>query len=426
MNPHALIRPPHPAALWLVALLVIVPFYRLLTVDVGSVSLSIVDAMIMASATLLASALLWRTPIHWPKGMFTGAIGAFLLSIGLSMVHAYDPSRSFHYLLSITLDVLLFVVVYQCLQSRKALRAFSLVYCLSVSFLSVIAMFQAATAMFEVGTPTSVSGTFFVRNEMVSYILPGFAIAFGTASTPGRWRPAFILCSFVTFSAIVVSRGRAGLLLAALMALVALVAAAKRGNRATSILFVLGWLAVTVPTTYLLVHSSRDDLGARYTTSAFSEVSGERGSLWARIRVLQGLANAFLERPILGIGADNFTVLSGHFIPLANLDAQHNFYKIQPHNSYAGALAETGVVGLGGLLFLVIVGLSGFRALKLAPAADRGTILGVMLGYLSIVMFLASYDGISRYIFWILLAAAMATRSVMSRATIRISVGVPR
>jgi O-antigen ligase len=73
---------------------------------------------------------------------------------------------------------------------------------------------------------------------------------------------------------------------------------------------------------------------------------------------------------------------------------------VQPHNTYLGALAEIGILGLTGLLAILLPILwrvVSFDTRQRVPDA----VLGIGVAYAVVLAHLITFDGIARYPLWI-------------------------
>ena len=80
---------------------------------------------------------------------------------------------------------------------------------------------------------------------------------------------------------------------------------------------------------------------------------------------------------------------------------------IQPHNSYLGLLAESGVIAFIGLVMICWSGLKQFWMARIYDK-QRAVMYGLGCAYLSILMIMAVFDGFVRYNFWLFLGLLVA------------------
>ncbi|HED66158.1 MAG TPA: O-antigen ligase family protein [Planctomycetes bacterium] len=410
--PRKRVAPPSRGVLTFLVLAVLsIPFYRLLTVEVGPFFISSVDALTVISGIYVSAMFLMGRPLAWPRGRFQTFLALYIFAVAASGLGALDQGRSLHYLAAVLLNLVLFTVTFQCMRTPRTLEILSRSYCLACLLLAVVALAQGLR-MLEGGPLVSATGTLGSRNEMIYFLLPGFAIAAGNAMGRGWKRFGYLLVAGVLLAAILVSRGRAGVLLCLGVGFVApiLTSGSRRGVRVLEPLALWGLLALLGLA--LVSISGSGELVERYLHSIQTEFREQRGSVWARYEVLRGAWNAFTSHPIFGIGADNFALASGVYVDAGANVGQHDFAAIQPHNSYVGALAETGIAGFVGLLGLLSAGLSGLGAVRRAPLDQRPLLAGVVLAFLVLIVDLAVFDGVVRPVTWLFLALALAAREI--------------
>lgn len=393
------------------ALLLCLPFYRALTLPVGPVHLSIADGITLLCGLYIGAAFCLGRPIAWPVRAFSVALALYLFAICGSIIDAYSRSRSIHYLASILLDLVLFVTVYQVMRTPRSLRVFTASY---VTAACIVAGFAALQGMAVLGGGgvASVAGTLAARNEMVFVLLPGFAMALASAFQRGPARLGYVAAALLILAAVVLSRGRAGTLFClALLMWVPLLVLRSRGLRVVEVLVLWGALALAGGL-FFTSSGVGERLLSRYTTSLQAEFADQRGSAWTRFEVLRGALAAYRSSPVLGIGADNFKLTSGHYVEGGDGGGLHDLSEIQPHSTYLGALAETGLLGLAGFAGLVLAGLLSLRGLRYCRPADRPVLVGVLTAFACLAAYLAVFDAGARPNTWMFLAVALATREV--------------
>ena len=140
----------------------------------------------------------------------------------------------------------------------------------------------------------------------------------------------------------------------------------------------------------------------------FSEMGrGERGIDETRVRQMRLLTRYFPNHPLFGAGPANYSI---------------RYAVHEMHNSYLGALAETGLAGFGAIcLWVFAVWNAGWRGLKLSRNTDQQLLIFVYLfGFFLLLLYQMTMFGIRQRPWWF--AAGMMiclAGSVVSRAAPR-------
>jgi O-antigen ligase len=103
----------------------------------------------------------------------------------------------------------------------------------------------------------------------------------------------------------------------------------------------------------------------------FNAFSSERGYIF------DASWQMFKVNPIFGIGADAFKSAYPHFASLA--DSKRFADPPQPHNVYLGILAQTGLIGLAGLLASIGIGYAWYRNCKSPEKKKQALPYGISL-----------------------------------------------
>jgi O-antigen ligase len=125
--------------------------------------------------------------------------------------------------------------------------------------------------------------------------------------------------------------------------------------------------------------------------------------------------NLFLEHPWTGVGLGRFAKERVEVARLAEADwmTRTDFHKRSPHNSYAKALAETGLVGFLPLAALwLALGVGGFGAALKLTLAGEGWAAPVYASLLGMSLHLWTISGLTGTAPWFVygLAAAVIER----------------
>jgi len=404
----------------LVGLLVLaLPWYRVVALDVGPISLSVVDVVIIVGGFLHFVSILQRHALRKPPPLVV--IGGGLLFFGAlgSLAATHNVAVSSQALASLLLKVVMMWLIVDAIENMRDLQRMIVLYIVASVAIAIPAIWQQVTNVMGGMPLESVAGTFRARNEMVTYIVPGFLMALALMMTPrgSRYRAkVFGVAAVLCFSAVVLCRGRAGVFIAAVLGVLVLFLRSRQiGSRARVIGIVVGagiLLAAIGIGVAFLDGGAISKLVNRYSIeSVVGEAENERGSTFTRLLVMDGLLRAWSKSPYIGIGFGTFKERSPDYIEMGLLG--RNVDVIQPHNTYLGLLAEAGPFALGGLLLLVIQGVGVLRRYHSSSDSEQRLRIAVGMGFAAISLNLFTFDGLTRYVFWILLGLSLVVANRM-------------
>jgi O-Antigen ligase len=161
-------------------------------------------------------------------------------------------------------------------------------------------------------------------------------------TTRSRWRPLLTLACAATLASIVLTFSRAGTVTAVLsLGLLAVLAFLRKFPRGAT---AVGLLALVVPLTLACAALQYDGLDRRLLAGLdeSSALQPARTEFWSV--AVQMTA----DHPLLGVGPDNFRWL---FTSYSGVDADN--LGIHAHNQYLEALADTGILGVLSLIWLL-------------------------------------------------------------------------
>ena len=340
-------------------------------------------------------------------------LAAFLAWVVLSSLWAESLTNVGEAVLRFGLNMVLFPIVYAAVRTRRHVV-------LVLSALVAGAILSAATGVI-LGSGLRLTGAAFEANELAATLVAGLALAGGLAaaathsSTRGVALGAAAICAVGTF----LTLSRAGLVALG----VVLVAALFFAGRLRGPAIVAGVVVVAAGFGYfaaLAPPESRERVTSLETTG--------RSDVWT-------VASRMVEdNPVLGVGANNFTNTSVHYLLQPGEIERSDFIVDEPkgaHNIYLHILAELGVVGL--TLFLAILYLSlkstvvatrRFREVgdRQAEMVSRGVLLA-LIGLLSADFFASTQFNNQ---LWFLLAlgpalAALAREPAVSSKSARLA-----
>ena len=355
------------------------------------------------------------TAVPAPAPALYAAVVAFLLWTTLSLTWARRSTPALDQLGLWLIAAAVFAVVATSLRDARSLimvvRAF-----VAGAVLSVLV--GAAVAVLTPGGPL-VEQTFFEDRLQGGAGDPNFlaaglvaaiplAVALRSAARGPTERGLMLVALLVLVAGLGATQSRGGIVAACAVALAAVVLSRGRRGRAA---LAAGAVAALVVAALALAPG-----GLERVTTPDPEGDG-RADLWR-------IAGRMVEdQPVLGVGVGNFPVRSGEFVrepgslEFVDLIAEQ---RMDVHNAYLQALAETGILGL--LLFVAVAGL----ALGSARTAERrlaargdaaladvahGLVLA-LVGMLTALVFI-SYGHDSRL--WLLFALGPALLAISAR-----------
>jgi putative inorganic carbon (HCO3(-)) transporter len=354
---------------------------------------------LLAVVFLLASAL-WLAAQHYRQGSLPGsglrrALLVFVAAAALSVPGSVNLRGSLLELLRILAAVMMFVVLEQLIVNRTVLKQVLLAAYLSLVFPLAYTLFGFVT-----GGPASeikgafirITGPFAQSNTFARYLM--VMIVFGVALFPHldrAWRLAIGAALGLSSVFLLLTYTRTAILGAALGVVVVGLVQSKR--------LLLGLLLLAVCAMVFVPQFS-----SRFTSLA--EVAGgetaSRNSLSWRVGYWTEVLPLAKANPVTGIGLSS--------TQLSTDEAK------QPHNDFLRAYVETGLLGLGAYLAMLVALLAtGRRAVRASPPGsfDRGVAAGFLGCAVAFVAVSFAANVISNVVLlWYLFAFAAAAAFV--------------
>jgi O-antigen ligase len=346
-----------------------------------------------------------------------GALGLLLAWLSLSVIWADDPGLAWMDLRAWFFAAAVLIVVATTITSPGRLRlillafAFGAVLSVVIGWLGGGPHVVAASIDPAATVPKRFGGAEGNPNYLAMQLVPAIVLAAALVADRGRAivRWGLAACVAVLTVGLASTQSRGGLLAAAVVALAAIVVYGRRWSQA---LLVALALAVTVAGAWLALSPQ-----APRRVFRFDDGGAGRSTLW---RVAWRVAKA---EPVQGVGLNNFRAVAPGYVRQPGSLRDVEKITDRPHvvhNTYLQLLAETGVVGLGLFLAVVIACLA--AAWRAATAFDR---LGEgHLALLSRAVLLACVGGLAAQMFasagselrlWLLLALGPALWTIAKR-----------
>jgi O-antigen ligase len=297
----------------------------------------------------------------------SGALLMFLAWNGLSFAWSEHPAAAFDALSRLGLNAILFLIVFTAVRSeRDVLRVFW-AFIIGASLATIVGVLTGAGPS-AYGEAARISSASDDANELAAVLVASLALATGLALVARR-SPALRTVAFgaaaLSLAGIVLTVSRSGLIALAVASLAAIVFAGRWRPR---VLVITGMVVASAVFyfAFLAPESARE----RVTTT--EEGGHGREDIW---KVGWRMVEA---HPVRGVGAGNFNTSSIHYLlvqpgVLRRSDFIVDTQKVA-HNAYLQAWAETGVIGLG-LFLAVILGLLACSLRAIRQFARDGNLL---------------------------------------------------
>jgi len=334
-----------------------------------------------------------RVPNIGPKGRMTVMIaGAFVASVALAEMAAYDLGDGVSYLRSLLVGVVALTLIPLVIRTRDDLRNITSVALIIACASALVAILQQLSGGYIVqlaverladGEPVRWVGrstglaTNSVRlsNDLTLFLFPVLGVLL-MQGVPRKLHPYLTGVAIVFVVALYFSQTRtwipSALAAAAIMALLT----GRRYQREFLLLVAVGAVALAGASA---IH------GGRYSRDLSSDSSAaSRPVLWGA-----GL-NIALDNPILGVGHAGFLELAPRYAHdlapglLAHQNAGESLGRLEPHNDYINVWVSFGLPGLGFYLLLLV--LTGGNFIQVARQSSDPLFQGIALGGLGTLM----------------------------------------
>jgi O-antigen ligase len=279
----------------------------------------------------------------------SAALLLFLAWNGLSFAWSEHPAAALDALSRFGLNAILFFIVFTAIRTeRDVLRVFW-AFIAGASLATVIAVLSGAGPT-PYGQAARISSSSDNANELAAVLVAGAALATGLALVSRR-SPALRIGAFgaasICLAGIVLTVSRSGLIALFVASIAAVVFAGRWRPRVLA----LSGLVIGSAVIYFAFFAPAT---ARERVTTSEEGGHGREDIW---KIGWRMVEA---HPITGIGAGNFANTTVHYLLVQpGLVRRADFIIDTPkvaHNAYLQAWAETGVIGLG-LFLAVIIGL---------------------------------------------------------------------
>jgi O-antigen ligase len=226
--------------------------------------------------------------------------------------------------------------------------------------------------------------------------------------TKATWqRVALAAWGLVALATLYFTSARNGMVAVAAAVFVFLVIHRRRVPMLLKIGAAVGAVAVVILATVIIVHP-----GSNKPAKVFRRVDVFRSNtIRTRAYWWQAGVKMFVHRPITGWGPDSFVTHFARYLPRAAAPVGDSETADKPHNVFVEHAAETGILGLGAYLALIVVAFRrGFRRLRDAPPEEHdliATFLALLGAYLAQAFFSIDVAAIA-LVGWVTLGAIAA------------------
>lgn len=172
---------------------------------------------------------------------------------------------------------------------------------------------------------------------------------------------------------------------------------------------IISLVAMVIAVSSIFIFKETKFIQSSPTLSRLASISVNDLTGMSRLNIWKISYEAFLERPILGYGQDNFShIFARKFIPekMWNLEPWYD----RSHNVFFDWLVAAGILGLLAYLSLYVVTLSlMWRKHSDMPMREKAIITGALAGYFVHNVFV--FDNLTSYILFLLLIAYVVVRT---------------
>ncbi|HWC66538.1 MAG TPA: O-antigen ligase family protein, partial [Acidimicrobiales bacterium] len=352
-----------------------------------------IDAGGLAAATLLFGAVLWlfagwRAGTLRPLSTLSKLLLVMIMVQFASVLVAVDPGGALRASLKSASGLLMFVVLEQLFaQDRRRIQGAVVAILVSLvpSFLVVI--MNVSAVMDDVGIARH-QGTFGHPNALATYCCMTLAVTAALRFTvTGRKRLWLDLATGAQLILIVLTYARGAWLSAVTVLLIVALRYSK--SLLVALIGLILILAMAVPS----VSDRLSDLGTERV-----EGQGDPNSLVWRFRYWGDVLPEGLHNPITGIGLEQ----TGNVMDV----------ELAPHNTFLQAFVETGIVGLGLVIAVIVVVARELRRRRTRPMTAYGGAIFVAATAASVAYLLQMptenllNHATLQWPLWVLLAAA--------------------
>lgn len=329
-------------------------------------------------------------------------LGFILLFFTINITFSDRPLLSFYGFAKLTEFAFLAIYLARTIRYRFQLQWIALLFAISASFESLLAIFQYLNQgslngifyffgerMFTGGTPgianASIGGTLVLRpyatfphpNVLAGYLLIAIVLIWNfVLKNPKRWIQIIAVLSLLINSiALLLTFGRVAILLWTLLLLLVfwrMITRKLKTFRAKIVTFVIVVIGLAIVGTFPLTHE---------VILRFAQTSLSDESVTERTALLSASLKMIQQNLLTGVGLDNF-------IPaLAPLQKPMplGLYLQPVHNIFVLVFAETGIIGFGLLVWLLV-------ATVLEIKNQESRIKGTCLVLLVIIAVAGSFD----------------------------------
>ncbi len=335
-------------------------------------------AIVLFSIPVAVSYLLTRKPDFSPKiaNPLLVPIGIYLIGIIPSFMNVKSLGGCLLALVNLVSMIVMCGILGICVKNHKQIKSFMIAFLVMTILNGSVVIAQGFLTKERV---VGFTGTVFVDYVCIA-ILMFIIIALHTRT----WRSVvYVIISLFLFASLIFTQTRNSIL-SLLLSFAFLIAYLFRRHTAFSVdrkklvvqsisILVLGAVALTilsvaVPEAFSRLHEL---ISSKYTGRS-SEVPLVSNSMISRFLIWYTALTAFMQHPIVGIGAYSFYLDSQYYRTIPRELYKAWVQGLSPHVAYFAVLTETGIVGMIGFLVFLVASLRmALRSVTFSVRADQ-------------------------------------------------------
>jgi O-antigen ligase len=269
-----------------------------------------------------------------------------------------------------------------------------------------------ALALYFEGVTTVAAGTVLDRNQLAVNINIAIVCAYilYQVSHSAAERAALLVALPILFLSLALSFSRGGYI----TFVVALFLVMYRVAKTRGYVVLAGSLAMIA-----LISTTLPDSFYQRVSSIVPSIEHQEDTFGIRVLLWKAGLRMIADNPVLGVGPGNFMLAQPHYVH----GRIYSRFVLTSHNLFIGVAAETGLVGLGLYLFMVVAALreAGRPGRKWSPGARDLELAGVGVEICIVVILMGGLTGsaeTSKYLFMLFGMASTVGRLALARTSV--------
>jgi O-antigen ligase len=269
-----------------------------------------------------------------------------------------------------------------------------------------------ALALYFEGVTTVAAGTVLDRNQLAVNINIAIVCAYilYQVSHSAAERAALLVALPILFLSLALSFSRGGYI----TFVVALFLVMYRVAKTRGYVVLAGSLAMIA-----LISTTLPDSFYQRVSSIVPSIEHQEDTFGIRVLLWKAGLRMIADNPVLGVGPGNFMLAQPHYVH----GRIYSRFVLTSHNLFIGVAAETGLVGLGLYLFMVVAAFreAGRPGRKWSPGARDLELAGVGVEICIVVILMGGLTGsaeTSKYLFMLFGMASTVGRLALARTSV--------